>query len=85
MSAHTGGVTDEHDIISIVTVLNQEATAGAMPSTPGNKQMAGGIGSAIINSTFTLFKWILAAAFLGGMIFVGYRQYLERQTRGKRF
>ncbi|CAO3674586.1 unnamed protein product [Rhizopus stolonifer] len=77
-SAHTGEVTDEHDIISVVTktIPSVPKESAPRPEKAKKSRSSGGILS-------VLFKMILAGALVGAL-FAGYRYY-EQKHRMKRF
>ncbi|CAO3704109.1 unnamed protein product [Rhizopus stolonifer] len=77
-SAHTGEVTDNHDIISVATRSIPPAIKEAAPRAQRVKKSgsSGGVMS-------VLFKLVLAGAFVG-ILFVGYRYY-DQKNRMKRF
>jgi mannose-binding lectin 2 len=77
-SAHTGEVTDNHDIISVITKSIPPAVKEAAPQAtkPKAKSSSGGVLS-------VLFKLFLAAGLVG-VLFVGYRFY-DQKNRMKRF
>lgn len=77
-SAHTGEVTDNHDIISVITKSVPPAAIEAAPQPPKTtrKSSSGGVLS-------VLFK-IICAGVLVGVLFVGYRFY-DQRNRMKRF
>lgn len=77
-SAHTGEVTDNHDIISVVTKSIPPAVkeAAPQPAKPQKKSSGSGILS-------VFFKMVLAGGLVG-VLFVGYRFY-DQRNRMKRF
>ncbi|KAI9267393.1 legume-like lectin family-domain-containing protein [Sporodiniella umbellata] len=77
-SAHTGEVSDNHDIISVIT-RPIPAAIKEMPPRPSKKTKVGSSGGIV---SF-LFKLFLICAVAGGL-FVGYRYY-DQKTRMKRF
>ncbi|KAI8888159.1 concanavalin A-like lectin/glucanase [Backusella circina FSU 941] len=79
MSAHTGQVTDNHDIISVVTRVLQPAVIEEVP-LPEKKKAVKPNGGSVLS---VLFKMVLAAGILGAL-FMGYRFY-DQRNRMKRF
>ncbi|KAI8072130.1 legume-like lectin family-domain-containing protein [Gilbertella persicaria] len=77
-SAHTGEVTDNHDIISVTTKSIPPAVleSAPQPPRPAKSSSSGGILS-------VMFKMFLAAGLVG-VLFVGYRFY-DQKNRMKRF
>ncbi|CDS04499.1 hypothetical protein LRAMOSA07180 [Lichtheimia ramosa] len=76
-SAHTGELTDDHDIISVSTrTLSPKAREPVTKPSEKQKQSGGGFFS-------FLFK-MLAAGLLVGVLFVLYRMY-DSNSRMKRF
>lgn len=77
-SAHTGEVTDNHDIISVLTKSIPPAVKEAAPqiAKPKKKSSSGGVLS-------VLFKMLLAGGLVG-VLFLGYRFY-DQKNRMKRF
>ncbi|KAG1056019.1 hypothetical protein G6F46_001139 [Rhizopus delemar] len=78
-SAHTGEVTDNHDIISVVTRSIPPAVKEAAPR-PERAKKSGSSGGGVLS---VLFKMVLAGALVG-LLFVGYRYY-DQKNRMKRF
>lgn len=78
-SAHTGEVTDNHDIISVLTKSVPPAVKEAAPQ-PAKTKKKSGSGSSVLG---VLFKMILAGGLVG-VLFVGYRFY-DQKNRMKRF
>ncbi|KAL9543100.1 hypothetical protein MBANPS3_008282 [Mucor bainieri] len=78
-SAHTGEVTDNHDIISVLTKSIPPAIKEAAPQPVKTKKKSGS-GSSVLG---VLFKMILAGGLVG-VLFVGYRFY-DQKNRMKRF
>lgn len=78
-SAHTGEVTDNHDIVNVLTKSIPPAIQEAAPQTvKQNKKSSSGGGVLSV-----LFKMILAGGLVGAL-YAGYRFY-EQKTRMKRF
>ncbi|KAI8641861.1 legume-like lectin family-domain-containing protein [Parasitella parasitica] len=77
-SAHTGEVTDNHDIISVITRSIPPAVKEAAPQ-PAKSKKASNSGGVLS----VLFKMLLAGGLVG-VLFVGYRFY-DQQNRMKRF
>ncbi|KAI7879703.1 hypothetical protein K492DRAFT_148059 [Lichtheimia hyalospora FSU 10163] len=77
-SAHTGELTDDHDIISVSTrTLSPKAREHVTkPASEKQKQSGGGF--------FTFLLKMLAAGLLVGVLFVVYRMY-DSNSRMKRF
>lgn len=77
-SAHTGEVTDYHDIINVVTKVIPPAIQeyAPQPVKEQKKSSSGGVLS-------VLFKMILAGALVGAL-YAGYRYY-DQKNRMKRF
>jgi mannose-binding lectin 2 len=77
-SAHTGEVTDNHDIISVVTRMLQPAVKEEAPLPEKKKKVTSN--RSVLS---VLFKMVLAAGILG-VLFMGYRFY-DQRNRVKRF
>lgn len=77
-SAHTGEVTDNHDIISVVTKSIAPAAVEAAPPSPKIVKKSNGSGVLSV-----LFKFVCAGGLVG-VLFVGYRFY-DQRNRMKRF
>ncbi|KAG0749477.1 hypothetical protein G6F62_002365 [Rhizopus arrhizus] len=77
-SAHTGEVTDNHDIISVVTRTIPPAAKESAPKPEKVKKSSSSGGILSI-----LFKMILAGALVGALL-AGYRYY-DQKSRVKRF
>lgn len=78
-SAHTGEVTDNHDIISVTTKSLQPATKEPVYQQQRSKKSSSSGGGVLS----VLFK-IVCAGGLVGVLFVGYRFY-DQKNRMKRF
>lgn len=79
-SAHTGEVTDNHDIVNVVTRSIPPAIKEAAPQTVKNKKKSSSGGGGVLS---VLFKKFLAGGLVG-VLYVGYRYY-EQKNRMKRF
>ncbi|KAI9471916.1 MAG: legume-like lectin family-domain-containing protein [Benjaminiella poitrasii] len=77
-SAHTGEVTDNHDIISVITKSIPPAPKEAAPQVARSKKKTSSSG--VLSA---LFKLMLAAGFVG-ILYAGYRYY-DQKNRMKRF
>ncbi|ORY93383.1 legume-like lectin family-domain-containing protein [Syncephalastrum racemosum] len=77
-SAHTGEVTDNHDIVSVVTrtLIPKKKEVTASPPPPKSSKRSGGFWSFMLK--------LLAAGALVGVLFIAYRMY-DNNNRMKRF
>ncbi|KAI8979795.1 legume-like lectin family-domain-containing protein [Mycotypha africana] len=77
-SAHTGEVTDKHDIISVTTRSIRPAIKEAAPPPPKVKKPSKPV------SVFSVFLKMILAGGIVGVLFIGYR-YLDQKNRMKHF